>query len=533
MKEKFREYLVQNHYREYTGNGVPSTIDKYVNSVNKVCCREGLTWEEAAYCIDDLVSDYDKGGKNEEFGNNSNRTVINALKKYRDYIDVTFGIKKINGYQDHYNGNYPIYYDSKVPESKKIPGLRSFIKEIILHLMDICGRYVLFDESISDLRQIKMGMGIPIILSNDTPVTKYKESDEYIARKIIELFVETSSEESDTLNEDIMEILRKREYSVPTLGMYFSRGAEKYVDHSVSLPNGDRPYITIYYKNFGIIDEDEYQSRIAMTCAHEYFHFLHNILAMDTFYNTGKFSTSVKEALADFSSVMFILWSKKHFSTEAANLHVARDRYDAWVSKFGSAWPYANALYFYMVNNRQYPYDTEYNAYLLAGSLTKFNAVLKESRVGMKTAYELLTDTSGSARFFACKNIGDFDETNKLLITNYPISKEQTPAEELEEERLEERLYDNVVEHSNSDKYLLPLYIYDYLKDHSSPSKHISQQNLMYAMEKIYDVKCDRKTIAKAVKTLALSNYGIVYDAINPRNGCWYDKNEEIGYFDR
>ena len=55
----------------------------------------------------------------------------------------------------------------------------------------------------------------------------------------------------------------------------------------------------------------------------------------------------------------------------------------------------------------------------------------------------------------------------------------------------------------------------------------------MYAMEKIYDVKCDRKTIAKAVKTLALSNYGIVYDAINPRNGCWYDKNEEIGYFDR
>lgn len=529
MKGKFREYLVQNHYSEYTGTGVPSTIDKYVNSVNTVCCREGLTWEEAAYCIDDLVSDYDKGGKNEEFGNRSNRTVINALKKYRDYIDASFGIKKINGYEDHYYGNYPIYYDSKVPENKKILGLRSFIEKIMIHLFGSRGSYVLFDEIIKDFRAINMDWGIPIILSNDTPVTKYKESDEYIARKIIELFEEASSEESDTLNEEIMGILRKREYSVPTLGMYFSRGAEKFVDRSVSLPNGDRPYITIYYKNFGTIDEDEYMSGIAMTCAHEFFHFLHNILAMDTFNDTGKFSTSVKEALADFSSVMFILWSKNHFSTEAANLHVARDRYNAWVSKFGSAWPYANALYFYMVNNRQYPYSTEYDAYLLMGSLIKFNAVLKESRVGMKGAYNLMTDTSDSARFFACKNVGDFDETNKFIITNHSEDTELTPAEEANECRT----LDNVVKHSNSEKYLLPLFIYDYLKEHSTPYKHISFQELMYAMEGIYGIKCDRKTIAKAVKTLALSNYGVVYDATNKQNGCWYDKNDEIGYFDR
>ena len=526
MKEKLREYLVRNHYREYTKKGVPSTIDKYVNSVDEVCCREELTWEEAAFCIDDLVSDYEKGGKNEAFGNRSNSTVINALKKYRDYINDSFGIKKINGYKDHYCSNYPIYYDSKVPEKEKILGLRSFIEKIIMLLIDSRGSYVLFNESISDLSQVNMDRGIPIFLSNETPVTKYKESDEYVARKIIELVDKTSSEASDTLNEDIMEILRKREYSVPTLGMYFSRGAEKYVDHSVSLPNGDRPYITIYYKNFGTIDEDEYTSRVAMTCAHEFFHFLHNIIAMDTFNGSGKFSTPVKEALADFSSVLFILRFCDQFSIKGANLHVARDRYDAWVSKFGSAWPYANALYFYMINNSQCPYDTEYNFYILNGSLTKFNGVLRESRAGMKEAYELMTNISGSARSFACKNGDGFDETNKLIITNNSIDNEQTPEEELEEDRLN----DNVVKHSNSDKYLLPLYIYDYLKDHSSPSKHISQQKLVYAMENIYDVKCDRKTISKAVKTLALSKYGIVYDAINPKNGCWYDENEEIGY---
>ena len=33
MKEKFREYLVQNHYKEYTENGVPSKIDKYVRNI--------------------------------------------------------------------------------------------------------------------------------------------------------------------------------------------------------------------------------------------------------------------------------------------------------------------------------------------------------------------------------------------------------------------------------------------------------------------------------------------------------------------
>ena len=90
-----------------------------------------------------------------------------------------------------------------------------------------------------------------------------------------------------------------------------------------------------------------------------------------------------------------------------------------------------------------------------------------------------------------------------------------------------------MVKHSNSEKYLLPLFIYDYLKDHSTPYKHISFQELMYAMEDIYGIQCDRKTIAKAVKTLALSNYGVVYDATNKQNGCWYDKDTEIGYFAR
>lgn len=86
MKNAFLEYLLQKGYTETTPSGTPSTAPQYVQAVNRVLQAEHLTWDVTAEEVGSLVTMYDVGGEKEEEGAKGHRIVINALKRFQEFV---------------------------------------------------------------------------------------------------------------------------------------------------------------------------------------------------------------------------------------------------------------------------------------------------------------------------------------------------------------------------------------------------------------------------------------------------------------
>lgn len=89
MKDGFEKYLIANGYTQYTPKGLPSTVYDYLKRIDFVCGEEQMNWQQLAANIDSIVSTYDIGGEKEALGNKSHRAVINALKRYKEFITQT------------------------------------------------------------------------------------------------------------------------------------------------------------------------------------------------------------------------------------------------------------------------------------------------------------------------------------------------------------------------------------------------------------------------------------------------------------
>lgn len=79
MEDKFISYLLDRKYTEKTARD-------YARRVAIVRESEGLFGGEFVNNIDKIVQDYDIGGKKSELGNKSHRSVINALKRFQEFI---------------------------------------------------------------------------------------------------------------------------------------------------------------------------------------------------------------------------------------------------------------------------------------------------------------------------------------------------------------------------------------------------------------------------------------------------------------
>lgn len=82
----FRKYLVEKGYKEYTPSGLESTVGQYIDAVEKVLEEERMSIEEFNRRINEICCLYDIGGAKESIGERGHRTVINALKRYREFI---------------------------------------------------------------------------------------------------------------------------------------------------------------------------------------------------------------------------------------------------------------------------------------------------------------------------------------------------------------------------------------------------------------------------------------------------------------
>ena len=86
-KVGFMEYLKNTDHKEWTGSGFPSTVYQYAWAVECVMKKEGIEdWLTLAENILDLVPKYDKHGTMKSFGDKGHGTVINALKRFVEYV---------------------------------------------------------------------------------------------------------------------------------------------------------------------------------------------------------------------------------------------------------------------------------------------------------------------------------------------------------------------------------------------------------------------------------------------------------------
>ena len=84
----FEAYLINEGYSTETPSGHRSTVYSYIDAIERhVLDGEHISWDTLKLKIDSNVSMYDVGGSKESIGALSNSTVINALKRFREFVN--------------------------------------------------------------------------------------------------------------------------------------------------------------------------------------------------------------------------------------------------------------------------------------------------------------------------------------------------------------------------------------------------------------------------------------------------------------
>ena len=102
--EKFKDYLVFCGYKEFTTKGSGSTAFNYPTRISYI-----VWYENYKSCIDViknikcLLKEYDIGGLREEIGQKSHASVINALKRFNEFL--VYAQKYMNIYSSHLLNN--------------------------------------------------------------------------------------------------------------------------------------------------------------------------------------------------------------------------------------------------------------------------------------------------------------------------------------------------------------------------------------------------------------------------------------------
>ena len=82
----FEQYLIEQGYAIETDSGNPSTVYSYLNAVESIRVDEGISWDTLKTNISAIVPQYDVGGSKELVGAKSNKTYINALKRFAEFL---------------------------------------------------------------------------------------------------------------------------------------------------------------------------------------------------------------------------------------------------------------------------------------------------------------------------------------------------------------------------------------------------------------------------------------------------------------
>ena len=86
-KDNFINYLRKEGYSEWSANGNETTISKYIYWIERVMRYEMINdWSELTNHIQHLLIRYGEFGEMKSFGQEGHSTVINALRRFMDYL---------------------------------------------------------------------------------------------------------------------------------------------------------------------------------------------------------------------------------------------------------------------------------------------------------------------------------------------------------------------------------------------------------------------------------------------------------------
>ncbi len=330
----------------------------YASTISGICREEGLDFAGLAKDIVRILALYSVGGAKEDIGKKNHSRKICALRMYKEFLDDGLSFDFIDLGSGHFFGiveNPPVGFDTDI-----LPELEGEYEAIF-------GLGVSKIYPISYCADIKR---IPVILSPEIYRKKYSLSDEDIARKICRLF---RDKRCNVKEREVVEILNKRSFTDKILGEFYA---------------GSEPYIVIYYNAIGGFTREEKIAGIAQTLAHEFMHYMEYIWCKSkdvSYYQDER----VSEGMADFFAMLYMVDRLRHRLARDERIAQIVRRYNTWVDRFDTSWPYANALYFYSVYGIEMGYSENYDDFENHGCVDKLKEVLENSPIG-KNAFNIM-----------------------------------------------------------------------------------------------------------------------------------------------
>ena len=88
IEQGYEEHLIKCGYSVETPSGLPSTVNSYISAIeNHVLGAEKMNWGMLKDNIGNIVKKYGPGGPKEDIGAKSKCTVINALRRFEEYVN--------------------------------------------------------------------------------------------------------------------------------------------------------------------------------------------------------------------------------------------------------------------------------------------------------------------------------------------------------------------------------------------------------------------------------------------------------------
>lgn len=303
---------------------------------------------------------------------------INAYIKYKKWI-LNRIVKIEHNREIKYHSGRPIInticrgldndvgyvsYDKNINVSNRIPGLTEYIDYQYASVREFLSS--IFNDEIHP---------IPIILCEETPYKEYFNDNKTIAKFVKKAVDEKGGKISE---KQILDIIEKPYASLRILGEYHPFSDEHY-------PEG--PHIVIYYNNFGTNYKNNnlFYSNVSMTIAHEYMHYYHHTyVGTKRFEENTSLATKVKEAVADFFSVLFLSKKQGPHNSHAA---VALARNLWWEQYFDTDLPYAEARWCLYSSNNWITFKADYDCLFQSDCVYKLSEVIISSKNSWEDGY--------------------------------------------------------------------------------------------------------------------------------------------------
>ena len=387
MMDDFKNFL-------HMANKTPSTISRYAKEIEMVKSLEGYDDKASIQNIARLVIDYSSTGIYRDINQQSHGYTSAALKWFWRYLafnnlcvsSPSTGATN-NGVSSRYMANWEPLHDGKCSYNLKFDievanvVTPQIVRDLEYEYSMIIDFAKVFLTSTSPWRD-KDALGtinidesfnssiinIPILFSPEIKTKKYEYTKKEIADRIVDLKKRMGA---DFNSKQVLDILNHTHFTDTIMGEFIK---------------SPEPYIVIYYKVIPKNNYQEFLANLATTLAHEYMHFLEHAYCLQNNKKSYQ-NKKVSEALADFFSIAYILSSYQD-SGISERKQVAQERYNCWVDRFGSRWPYANALYFYTIKGKTQPLHDYFPNYGLYRSRIK---LIFSQTLNAKNAYKTLT----------------------------------------------------------------------------------------------------------------------------------------------